>query len=269
MIWRGWVGNCSKLWHQATLALEELVKDPCFNADGNKDLVTIYNELVKVSTSLSLRPALIVSRGVQQSCEQGDTLVYMYKCFVSQSFSTNLRTSQAAHSSAFNRALSKWTKTDVAPQDQPSSSTWPGFASRMNAVKHAGGRVLILRVPVCMYVCMYGRLSNVWAHFGRNSLVCLCMSLSLSVCVSLPFLCSHLCLLSGSFPQRFRSECRSSTGTRRQALMRPSLSLRCYCSPSCKSEIFPFLASVHVDIVNKPARIHTCGCYTRVGVTYT
>ena len=37
----------SKLWHQATLALEELVKDPCFSADGNRDLVTLYNDLVK------------------------------------------------------------------------------------------------------------------------------------------------------------------------------------------------------------------------------
>jgi len=60
--------NCSKLWHQATLALEELVKDACFSKDGNKDLLELYNEFIK---------------------------------------------------------------------DQPTSSSWSGFGSRMNAVKHA------------------------------------------------------------------------------------------------------------------------------------
>jgi hypothetical protein len=39
--------RCSKLWHQATLAVEELAKDPCFSAEGNKDLLTLYDELVK------------------------------------------------------------------------------------------------------------------------------------------------------------------------------------------------------------------------------
>jgi 26S proteasome regulatory subunit N9 len=42
-----WACASSKLWHQATLALEELVKDPVFNAAGNKDLLTLYNDLVK------------------------------------------------------------------------------------------------------------------------------------------------------------------------------------------------------------------------------
>jgi len=37
----------NKLWHQATLAVEELAKDPCFSAEGNKDLLTLYDELVK------------------------------------------------------------------------------------------------------------------------------------------------------------------------------------------------------------------------------
>jgi hypothetical protein len=60
--------NHSKLWHQATLALEELVKDACFSKDGNKDLLELYNEFIK---------------------------------------------------------------------DQPTSSSWSGFGSRMNAVKHA------------------------------------------------------------------------------------------------------------------------------------
>ena len=39
--------RCSKLWHQATLAVEELAKDPCFSAEGNKDLLSLYDELVK------------------------------------------------------------------------------------------------------------------------------------------------------------------------------------------------------------------------------
>jgi len=73
----------SKLWHQATLALEELVQDACFNAAGNKDLIAVYNELVK---------------------------------------------------------------------DQPSGSSWSGFGSRMNAVKHAS-------VFVCS--CVSGWWSNV------------------------------------------------------------------------------------------------------------
>ena len=41
------LGGRSKLWHQATLAVEELAKDPCFSAEGNKDLLTLYDELVK------------------------------------------------------------------------------------------------------------------------------------------------------------------------------------------------------------------------------
>jgi len=73
----------SKLWHQATLALEELVQDACFNAAGNKDLIALYNELVK---------------------------------------------------------------------DQPSGSSWSGFGSRMNAVKHAS-------VVVC--ICVSGWCSDV------------------------------------------------------------------------------------------------------------
>jgi hypothetical protein len=43
----GALRGSSKLWHQATLALEELVKDPCFSADGNRDLLTLYDDLVK------------------------------------------------------------------------------------------------------------------------------------------------------------------------------------------------------------------------------
>ena len=33
---------CGRLWHQATLALEELVKAPCFSAVGNKELLELY-----------------------------------------------------------------------------------------------------------------------------------------------------------------------------------------------------------------------------------
>lgn len=89
---------CSKLWHQATLALEELVQDACFIADGNKDLLTLYNELVK---------------------------------------------------------------------DQPSGSSWSGFGSRMNAVKHAGVSVCqcthAMNMPSCpvIRVCVRGRTRDI------------------------------------------------------------------------------------------------------------
>mmetsp|Transcript_41439 Transcript_41439/g.84728 ORF Transcript_41439/g.84728 Transcript_41439/m.84728 type:complete len:398 (+) Transcript_41439:21-1214(+) len=58
----------NKLWHQATIGLEELVKDPVFQTPGNTDLLTLYREFLA---------------------------------------------------------------------DQPSSSAWTGYASKMNSVKHA------------------------------------------------------------------------------------------------------------------------------------
>lgn len=37
----------NKLWHQATLALEELVKAPCFWVEGNNELLDLYNQFLK------------------------------------------------------------------------------------------------------------------------------------------------------------------------------------------------------------------------------
>ncbi len=66
--------SVGRLWHQATLGLEELVKDPVFQTEGNTDLLTLYREFLA---------------------------------------------------------------------DQPSTSAWTGYASKMNAVKHASLAIIV------------------------------------------------------------------------------------------------------------------------------
>ncbi|EKX31540.1 26S proteasome regulatory complex, subunit RPN9 [Guillardia theta CCMP2712] len=71
----------NKLWHQATLALEELCRDPCFSEEGNKDLITLYNEVVADQPSSApwtgfaskMNPVKHASLCIRVSLQYGDS----------------------------------------------------------------------------------------------------------------------------------------------------------------------------------------------------
>ena len=99
----------NKLWHQATLALEELCRDPCFSEEV-------------------------------ESCLREEMFLFS-ACVVGQQGSDHTLQRGCGGPGDLTKSMSLPAMTIL----QPSSAPWTGFASKMNPVKHAS---LCIRVSL-------------------------------------------------------------------------------------------------------------------------